>query len=224
MADAKVSPEEKLFNIIQKNEKEPLAPTPAPTLLRRRMPVSIPKIKALFSQANLKPFAAFSMKRLGELEPRVINKVLIAALGAITVIVVHSAVNRRQDIAAITKAVSQTQGPAVMEKKVDTFKPVSFYLDTAKKRDIFTPVQQIEKKIAYQTKPILDKLKDLAANLILKGIAWGDIPKVMIGNKEEGKVYFLKEGQIIGATGIEVKTILRNKVVISYEGEELELL
>ena len=45
----------------------------------------------------------------------------------------------------------------------------------------------------------------------------------MLQIEKDGKVYFLKEGQMIGTTGIEVKSIMKNKVMLGYGDEEMEL-
>jgi len=46
----------------------------------------------------------------------------------------------------------------------------------------------------------------------------------MVKNEKEDKMYFLGEGQAIGSTGVKVKAILKDKIVISYESAEMELL
>ena len=64
----------------------------------------------------------------------------------------------------------------------------------------------------------------MSKDLKLVGISWGQSPKAMIRSKKEQNTYFLRQEQIIGITGIEVKTIFKDKVIISYQGEEKELL
>jgi len=208
MANGNISPEEKLFRVIQKEKVSPS-----------------PKIKAFFSHLHVNPPAAFSMTKLGEIEAGVINKVLSVVLAVATVVVIHYAVNRRPSIAELTGAISGLQAPVVKVRQVEPFRQPSFYLNTVKKRDIFDPVPKSQGKVAvFQPTPALEKFKELAGGLKLKGIAWGEIPKVMIGIEGEGKIYFLQKGQMVGPTGIRVKTILNDKVIISYEGEDMELL
>ena len=43
----------------------------------------------------------------------------------------------------------------------------------------------------------------------------------MIEDANTKKIYFIKQGEIID--GIKIQAILRDRVVLSYEGEEIEL-
>ncbi len=225
MTNGNVSPEEKLFNIIQKGPNAPVEPRTQAKSIRSELPTSIPKLKMFFAKLKIKPPAAFSEKKLSEIEPALINKALMAVLCVVTILVLHVAINRRPDVATLTSALSKTQVPQVMGREIEPFREVSYYLKASGKRDIFKPAPKTDKKVSvFQPRPALDRLKEKTAGLKVKGIAWGVVPKVMIEDEGTGKIYFLKEGQLIGATGVKVKTILRNKVEIIYEEEVMELL
>ena len=98
---------------------------------------------------------------------------------------------------------------------------------SVKKRNILLPAPLVPAEEGG-TEPVLrasaKKLATLASNLALQGISMGKTPKVMIRDEGEDKMYFLKEGQVIGATRIKVKSISRDEVIISYGEEEMELL
>ena len=94
-----------------------------------------------------------------------------------------------------------------------------------RKRDIFRPAPKETE--AEEAKPVVsDSLKKGAEDLKLQGIAWGPAPKAMIlwQKDKESNMYFLTNGQEIGATGIKVKEIYRDKVMIGNDEEEMELL
>jgi len=156
MANGNVSPEEKLFNIIQKGPKTTAEPDVAAKSVRASLPTSIPRLKALLSQIKVKLPAAFLEMKLSEIKPAAINNVLIAVLCVVTVLVIHVAANRRPNIATLTSALSKTEMPQVSGREIEPFKEVSYYLKASGKRDIFKPAPKAEKKIdVFQPRPSL---------------------------------------------------------------------
>lgn len=63
--------------------------------------------------------------------------------------------------------------------------------------------------------PVLD-------NLQLVGIAWGTEPEAMIREKTEGRTFFLKQGDEL--KGVVVKEILKDRVIVEFEGEIKEII
>ena len=55
----------------------------------------------------------------------------------------------------------------------------------------------------------------------LVGIAWSDNPDAMIEDTKVKKTYFVKQGDIIN--GVRIERIFRDKVVLTYKGEKIEL-
>ena len=232
MANENISPEERLFKIIQEG-KNPSSGKPSP---RKKIKIDLRGIKGFF--ANLKPKAAVSNEQITapslalpikfqEIEPKAINKILIGILGFITILTINATVNKGHSIAKISTAISRIQIQAMKNKTIEAFKPLSSYMEEVKNRDIFTRLA-VEAKAAtgsfwMRGGEAQDKLKDMAKDLKLVGISWGNSPKAMIRSEKENNTYFLKQGQTIGMTGIELKTIFKNKVVINYQGSEMEL-
>ena len=66
-------------------------------------------------------------------------------------------------------------------------------------------------------------MKKLAESLKLQGIAWSDAPKALIEAGGSGKLFVVKENQAIGTTGMRVKKILRNKVILTNGESDFEL-
>ncbi len=99
-------------------------------------------------------------------------------------------------------------------------KPYSYYSQEIGKKDLFkTSVLQGEEK---QTITSSASLADLTANLILMGIVLDDRPQAIIQDKKTQKSYFLYKGDSIGE--IKVEDILESKVILSYQGEKIELV
>ena len=229
MAD-KVSPEEKLFRVIREGKKEGAKPPSGPhgmkkffanLSLGKKMFTAIPKpMRAAISGAP----GAFSIT-LSEIKPKTVNTTLAIALVCITIIVIYVAISERSRVAVIAGRVSKIPAGPVRTKAIETFKPMSFYLSELEKREIFQPASTAKSlKEAAPEKVALDKLKVMAADFTLQGISWGQNPKAMVKSAKEDKMYFLGEGQTIGVTGVKMKAIYRNKIVVSYEEAEMELL
>jgi type II secretory pathway component PulC len=58
--------------------------------------------------------------------------------------------------------------------------------------------------------------------LRLAGIAWSDNPDAMIENIETNETYFLKQDDLINGK-LKIEAIFRNKVILSYQGDQAEL-
>ena len=231
MENEKISPEERLFKVIQEEKN---APSEGENFEKRNNKMSLRGIQRFFFNLRTKAVAAQGSPRaiavalpinFQEIDPKAINKALLVVLAVLMILVVYSAINKRSSVARIANAISSIKSQAIKRGEIETLKPVSFYEEEVKKRDIFQPMPRVQKEMVLpQKKQALEGLKEMAANLKLQGISWGNYPRVMIRNEKEDKMYFLRQEQMIGSTRIEVKTIFKDKIVISYEGEEMELL
>ncbi|MFH1189707.1 MAG: hypothetical protein V1682_03370 [Candidatus Omnitrophota bacterium] len=227
-----ISPEERLFKVIQQG-KRPASGPGEPVEKRtdgwlRSVKHFIPSITAAFS-GHKKGFdwkkLVLENVKLPELDPGVINRILAGTLVAILALVIYTSAGKRQDTTKITEAVSKIQIASMTgREKIEPLKEADFYLDQVRNRDIFHP--SLKETEAEPEQNVSDSLKKAADPLKLQGISWGDVPKAMIlwQADKESKMYFLKVGQEIGATGIKVKDISKNKVMIGDDKEEMELL
>ena len=60
-----------------------------------------------------------------------------------------------------------------------------------------------------------------AQNFKLVGISWSNDPDAMIEDTKAKKTFFVKRGQMVGE--FKVQAISRDKVILSYGQEEIEL-
>ena len=65
------------------------------------------------------------------------------------------------------------------------------------------------------------KIAEILQGWKLVGISWGDKPLAMVEDSSSGRTYFLRQGQEIN--GVKVQAISKEKVTLTYEGEEGEL-
>lgn len=99
-------------------------------------------------------------------------------------------------------------------------KNISYYLEKVRQRDIFKigskPVSKERDKDEIQV-----KIAELTQDLKLVGISWSDDPDAMIEDAKNKKTYFIKRGQDVGE--LKVQAIFKDKVVLSYQGVEVEI-
>ncbi|MBU0881262.1 MAG: hypothetical protein KKE81_03585 [Candidatus Omnitrophica bacterium] len=231
-----ISPEERLFKVIQQGksrapgagESEGKKPGGWLRGVKRFLSPIVPAFSENKKGFDWKKLVPKNIK-LHELDPGTINRILVGILAVIAALVVYSSAGKRQDTTRITEAVSKIQIASITGRdKIEPLKEESFYLDQIRNRDIFH-LPPKEKEIERKPEPernVSDSLKKATQNMKLQGISWGGVPKAMIfwQSDKESKMYFLREGQSIGATGIKVKEVHRNKVVIGDDEEEMELL
>jgi len=105
------------------------------------------------------------------------------------------------------------------QEAISDVRPFLHYLEVVRRRNIFSPI------VLKQTeKPEVKKkrLQEMVQDLSLVGISWDKKPVAMIEDKKAKKTYFLKEGQKINKFKIE--DILKDRVILSFEGEKIELI
>ncbi|MFH1782902.1 MAG: hypothetical protein ABH848_04740 [Candidatus Omnitrophota bacterium] len=110
-------------------------------------------------------------------------------------------------------------------------KNVYYYLDKVSDRNIFKMGTQEEVAEIIETEELVERpdqkvaiksaLSENMANLKLVGISWSASPDAIIENTTTYNTYFVKRGQTVGE--LKVEAVLKDKVILSYEGEEAEL-
>lgn len=105
-------------------------------------------------------------------------------------------------------------------------KVLPYYLEKVRGRDIFKMVSKKtdtsgEEKQDADAKAPSAKIAEATQHLRLAGISWSDDPDVMIEDTKTQKTHFLKKGQRIDS--VKIQAVFKDKVILSYEGEEIEL-
>ena len=107
-------------------------------------------------------------------------------------------------------------------KQASQLKALTFYMEKVRTRDIFKlgkqkPAQAVPQQPGQETA----KQAEAMSKYKLVGISWSDNPDAMIEDPAANKTYFLKRGQSLD--GVKVQAIFKDKVVLSYQGLEVEL-
>jgi hypothetical protein len=218
-AEKQITPEKQLLNLIEK----PVSAGSLHTAAIKYHGLSFFSLGALrgriaFLKNKLK---SFNPNELRELDIRVVNRMLnllIFILGFYF-------------IANFTSSAMRLNQPLELEPKIEKnastgtaalpslLKATSYYLDKIRERDIFN---MGARKAADTAKGPSQKLLAATENLKLVGIAWSLDPDVMIEDTVNQRTMFLKKGQMIN-NEVKVEAVFKDKVILSYQGEEVEL-
>ncbi len=199
------------------------------------------KVKPIFDKLriNLKITSQLQLEtgrqnsfKFNSLSPRFINKGLIILLIILMGGVIFESLNQEFRVDMLIQDISKIQFQTIKERPIATFAPNAFYQKMVQQRDIFSPFLPAKKeKIVIKPKPVAPvkvtppkiQITDLARDLSLVGISWGKNPQVMIHSNKDNVTYFVRKGQRIGQSDIRIKKIDKEKVVIKYEDQEMEL-
>jgi type II secretory pathway component PulC len=163
-----------------------------------------------------------------------INVLLMVASLAIAAYLLFGFATHKKDSARdILKPVNQDQKtidaltamPKVSISMSET-ETLGTLLEKIKKRDYFKPVAKQQKKAAAEkTGPVSTQAIDQAAeNLRLVGISYAPNPKdsyAMIEDLASKITYFIKVDQAI--SGVKVADIQKDRVLLTYQGQEKEM-
>lgn len=209
-----ITPEEKLLRLIE---------NPGSDLKAAKQPLRIPNLFSLkkIKAAIMESGALKENFKLRLFNLKFINRALMAASLIITAYLVSDFVNGRPNLLRIDAYALDMSGraPQAEIQREGKVLNLSDYLSQVDKRDVFhfIPVKKEEKPPAAK-----EALNTAASNLKLVGIIWSKNPQAMIEDKKENKTLLVNPGEAIGQ--IKVKQILKDKVIIGYEDQEMELM
>ena len=183
-------------------------------------------------QPLAKLFEAFSFQKL---DLKFINRILVAALAGLVVLMFYVIFRKRPDVTSVKAAVSKINFSEVEQVQSVAFQNVTYYVEQAEARDIFNAFvekrEELPAVVAVEPEepsepppppkvPIEEKAKDLK----LIGISWGNDPKAMIKDLKTQEVYFVAEGELIQGTEVSVQQIKKDEVILSFEEDTMPLL
>lgn len=113
-------------------------------------------------------------------------------------------------------------------EKAVTLKSLDYYLERIDQRDIFkmgVKEENVKPAGIENTGPLMptpsERLREATKSLRVVGIGWSENPDVLIEDTEVLRTFFVKEGQMINK--FEVEKIFKDRVILSYDGESIEL-
>ncbi len=100
-------------------------------------------------------------------------------------------------------------------------KAVTYFLEKIRQRDIFKMGQSKKDNTEVVSRGPTSRIIEATAHLKLVGISWSDDPDAMIEDTKALRTFFIKRGGVVG--DIKIQAIFKDKVILSYAGEEIEL-
>ena len=210
-----ITPEEKLLKLI---ENPAMA---KPLRNSRKLRFNFQTIKNRFKAIrNIKiGISSQKIERLFNL--RSINKLLIVTSSLFSAYLIFDFIKAKPNLDMLNagQRIKQAKNATALVSNNFT---LNDYLSQIKKRDIFhfIPLKKQEPDNAKET------LASLMNNLRLVGIIWSSKPQVMIEDKQENKTWILNQGdEILKVNGkIKIKEILKDRTILSFEGQDMELM
>lgn len=224
-----ITPEKQLLKLIEENKGKNPAAVQARALRRRGMGlVSLGAWLGRFSFSKDWFRRRIESLRGQSLDIKSVNRILLLCACAFTLYF----------LASTTTALIQLSSPLDLDapasgngssinlmERVFLKKAVSYYLEKMGERNIFQmgAVQKVTGADGVQTqmKVTSTQILDATENLKLVGISWSNDPDAIIEDTKDTKTFFVKTGQRIG--DVKVQAIFKDKVILSYQGEETEL-
>jgi hypothetical protein len=215
MAQQKRTPEEQLLSLIEQEEDtKPLK------LKRKKDSFFAATISSFLSLRKRAPRHKSARQENKEPNIKVLNRFLIGVSVVLSGCFIVDFTNSIKNISPAAKDSIKTMPEIAREDPEADVKPFLYYFEMGQRRNIFSPlVLKSTENIRAESEKILT---GLMKDLILVGIFWGDEPQVVIEHKGEKKTYFLKSGDIINKLTIDA--VLRDRVILNYEGETAELM
>jgi hypothetical protein len=164
----------------------------------------------------------FSLAAIRQVDIGFVNNALLLAVVILGFYFITDFSNSYKGLKALPSVKTRVQQAIqAKDEQVSTLlKKAAYYSELARKRDIFKiGARPTDKGRAIRAPS--DKLKEAIKNLRLVGIAWSDDPDVMIEDRKLKRTYFLKRGQSLD-NGVKLQAILRDKIILSFENEEIE--
>ena len=237
MVQRKPTPEEQLLKLI---ENPAAAPEAAPAAEPASKKVQTATRKPVFDFGKLSGSFSYFRDAFGRqkvsgtgvavlFDIKWINRLLLALLIAAVIYFIADLVVFRPKTADILTQVG-TSGPVYPLSKSPADlegRDLSFYQGVSKKRNPFLPpgaeTPQASEVPADAAAPVSSgtSITEVLQGLKLVGISWGAEPLAMIEDVATSRTYFLRRTQEL--RGVKIQEITKDKVTVSYEGQEGEL-
>ncbi len=226
MAEKNISPEKKLLNIIEGEGNE--SPTPKNGRASKGMKI--------FSLAALRGRIAFFKSKVSQgpiRMPRIsfsLNGFNVLMQLCIAGLVIYLGMSIRVEFSRLLKHDwAKRPGQATLittdvKAIASLLQSESYYLNKVKSRNLFGFADEAEEeKVAFKEKPKQEptKLETMVKTFKLVGISWSNDPDAIIEDEKAKKTYFVKTGHKINE--ISVQAIYRDKVILHYLSQEVEL-
>jgi len=222
MPERQSSPEKELLRLIEDSKKSPSQINEATLVRRRRGFFSLNSWKGrfIFFRENL--FRRKPLSLTYRFDIKLLNGILefsVLILGFYLVNDVLRSVNSLNKIPLLNPPTLQVAKTIDFMQGGLLKKSSSAYLEKVTSRDIFNIVEK--KKTTPLEKAVSEEAMEALKDLRLVGISWSENPDAMIEDTKAMRTFFVKRGQMI--RDFKVKAIFKDRVVLIYKDEEVEL-
>lgn len=225
-----ISPDEKLFKAIQGLKPE----------RNKFFPLWLNKLTAFLAHKKTKeakpvPFAnVFKIKNIGGIFRRafsgeanlaLLNKCLVFVLIILAVFLIRSLIAFQPDVSRVIVPAYQGYYKTARGKEITALSPQEYYLGKIRERNILQPYQEQIAVQPFQQSAPVETINDKVKNLVVLGRIWqgtGNGNEAIIKDSGTGETLFLKEGDVIGKTEVVLEEVLKDKIIVSYNEEQLE--
>lgn len=213
-AEAGMTPEEKLLRIIE-------SPTEAKAHVALRPAFNF-QASALYVKAWFKHFRE---KAKDYLSLKIAIRVLFAACIFSTLFLIVDFWNGLPNAALLEKMELAAKRADIGRINIEALNPLSVFQQEIGQNNMFSlpaaPLETQTQEQKSEAAPAPDVLRTMVQNFRVVGIMWSDMPQVIIEDTADGRTYFLNKGNKV--KGVRIKDILKDRVVLSYNKEEIEL-
>lgn len=218
MPEAPLTPEEKLLRIIESPQG---AVRSAPS---RR---SLQDYKFFFKSWKEK-YKGVAGEKIGKLlNLKAVNVILVVIATAATVFLVADFVMGMPRSLMVMNLEAAAKKKDLGNLTIEGLEPLTIYLQEIKQRNIFALTAVLQSAAAAgagaaaQTTVSAPEKPSFMTTLKVVGILWSETPQAIIEDSKENKTYLLNRGSKIKEARI--KEILKDRVILSYDNQEIEL-
>jgi hypothetical protein len=225
--DRSVTPEKQLLNLIEGSKAKSGPAIEAQAIKHRGLSfLSLSAWGARVSFFSAKFSSWFNNFSFSRIDFKTANRIL--GLG-IFILGLYFVSNLTLSLANINKlpdfkvpAAEGREGGGYLESVSALKNADSYYLEKVNNRDIF----KIALKKSAPKEPAIaqgpsSRIMEATGSLKLVGISWSKDPDAIIEDEKSKRTFFVRRGQMIG--DVRVEGIFKDKVVLGYAGEEIEL-
>lgn len=234
MVQRKPTPEEQLLKLIEggNGAVQTDAPASAPKSKSKsfasvgKIPGFLDYAKKLFAKSgtSFRPGIAFDIKNL--------NRVLLGLVAASAIFLVVDLLffkpEQNNFLAQVSTSDAVFPGGTNVPEKIS--QDIATYKTSIQKRNPFLPPDMValpgpadSGKSTGGGVPTIGtgSVSEALQGIKLVGISWSDNPLALIEDVSTGRTYFLRKGQEM--KGIKIQDISKEKVIVTYQGQEGEL-
>ena len=218
MPETPLTPEEKLLRIIE-----------SPQGASRSVPSrrSLQDYKFFFKSWQEKYKGAAGEKIGKFLNLKAVNVILAGIATAATIFLVVDFVIGMPRSLMVMSLEAAAKKKDVGNLTIEGLEPLTIYLQEIKQRNVFALTAALQSAAgagagaAAQTTSSPTEKPSFTSTLKVVGILWSDTPQAIIEDSKENKTYLLNRGSKIKEA--RVKEILKDRVILSYDNQEIEL-